>query len=90
MIHGFSCKDITERASDFVSHRMSRWDRIKYRVHLFICHDCQRFIAQFRATLASLHRRAQTPADTNVDDQVAFLLKTQRALRDEQKDRDPL
>jgi anti-sigma factor RsiW len=77
----FRCKDIAERASAYVSREMSPWERVRYHLHLFICHDCRNFIAQFRATLGALRGR-KSPADPAVvEQQVATLL---RARRDDQ------
>jgi anti-sigma factor RsiW len=74
----FSCKDVSERASAYVSREMSAWERAQYRLHLFICHDCRNFIAQFRATLGALRGRKTSADPAVVDQQVAALLRARR------------
>lgn len=74
----FSCKDVTEHASEYLSKEMPLWDRMQYRLHLFICHNCRNFLRQFRATIGAL-RAGTSPIDpTLVENQVAVLLRARR------------
>lgn len=75
----FRCKDIAEHASRYVDRKLSFVERVQFRVHLFICHDCRHFIAQFRLSLASLRNFKQRPGDDVVAKQVAAL----QAARDQ-------
>ena len=85
MLHNFTCKDITERASDYLEQKMSRWDRFKFRLHIFICHDCRRFLQQFKGTLSSLKTlKSPKTASPALDQQVETLLKVQRTRQDRQ------
>ncbi len=77
----FSCKDITEHASDYVDGRMSWRDRVKYRLHLFICHNCRNYVAQFRATIAALITRRRAPDPATVNDTVAKLRREHKSLK---------
>lgn len=74
----FSCKDMSKHASAYVDHHMSVLDRVKFRLHLFICHNCRNYIAQFRTTVASLARLRREP-DTHIVDGVVQKLLRDRA-----------
>ncbi|MDH4275933.1 MAG: zf-HC2 domain-containing protein [Gammaproteobacteria bacterium] len=80
MLLNFTCKEVTQLASDYVTGRMSRWNRIKYRMHIFICHDCRVFVAQFRATISSLRGFGESAPTYSVDAQVRALMEAQRRL----------
>jgi anti-sigma factor RsiW len=62
-----SCKDVTEHASDYVDRQLPLHRRLAYRMHLFICVDCRRYVEQLKLTIATLGRlpeatpRATTP-----------------------------
>ncbi|MBI5450279.1 MAG: zf-HC2 domain-containing protein [Gammaproteobacteria bacterium] len=75
----FKCRDIHAHASDYLERRLSRWDRIKFRLHLFICVDCRNFIRQLATTIAALARVKQATDPKQLDDQLARLLKAHRA-----------
>jgi len=74
-----SCHDIHEMTSDYLEKRLSLKQRINYRLHMFFCHDCQRFLAQFRTTIRTLRGlRLDEPSAQTVDAQVEALLKQRR------------
>lgn len=52
-----NCKDATRAISDGLDRHLSTSDRVKLRVHLFICHYCRNFVRQtrFLRRAASLH-----------------------------------
>lgn len=50
----FSCKDVTERASDELEGRLTLGERIALRSHLVICIHCRRYLRQFAATVGLL------------------------------------
>lgn len=75
----FRCKDIAEHASRYVDRKLSFVERVQFRVHMFICHDCRHFISQFRLSLAALRNLKPRPADDAVAKQVAAL----KAARDQ-------
>lgn len=81
----FTCKDVTERASAYVGRELSFIDRVKYRLHLFICHDCRNFLAQFRLTLAALRKVKQPAPTAATDDQIAALLNAHRTMHEQDK-----
>ena len=74
-----SCHDIHEMSSDYLDKRLSLMQRIQYRLHKFLCRDCQLFFTQFHTTLRTLRQlRVDEPSAQAVDEQVNVLLKQQR------------
>lgn len=74
-----SCHEIHEMTSDYLEKRLSLMQRMNYRLHTFLCHDCQRFFTQFRTTIRTLRGlRPDEPSAQAVDAQVEALLKQQR------------
>lgn len=54
-----SCREITKMATDYLERRLSLWDRLRFRAHLFLCHDCRVYLRQMTKiirTLAALPR----------------------------------
>ena len=37
-----SCRELTEQASDYLEHQLSRRRRLAIRLHLLICEGCRR------------------------------------------------
>lgn len=78
----FNCKGIHEHASDYLDGRLSLWQRVQFRFHVFICGPCARFVQQFKATIATLRQLPTNEPDSDdVEAQVAKL----RALRNSSK-----
>lgn len=46
MKYMFSCKDISKITSE--DQKLSFFGKLKYKMHLFICHDCQNFVNSMR------------------------------------------
>jgi Putative zinc-finger len=51
-----NCKEIAERASDYVDRDLSLWQRLKVRWHLRACAHCSRLIRHLRLTMSYLSR----------------------------------
>lgn len=56
----FVCRHTTELASDHLEGGLTGVTRLRFRMHLLICGNCRRYLAQMRATLRLL---AFPPAD---------------------------
>lgn len=70
------CHDIQKIASDYIDKRLPITQRIKIRLHIVICHHCNRFVKQLRATISVIQRLpANEPSTDVVDAQVERLLK---------------
>lgn len=52
------CKDAARTASDQMDRRLSVFERLSLRVHLFMCGPCRQFVEQLRL-LADMVRGAE-------------------------------
>lgn len=48
------CNQIAQQASDYIDQQHSWRQRLAFRLHLFICRNCRRYISQLRNTVGSL------------------------------------
>lgn len=77
-----TCKEITERVTDYVERELTWRDRLQYWMHLAICAACRQYVAQMQTTVAVLTRlgadvrTAHPPLDPVLRDAL-------RAVRDE-------
>jgi hypothetical protein len=56
-----TCKDVTERCTDYLERDVSWGARLQYRMHLAMCAVCRRYVAQMRVTAAILRRLGGEP-----------------------------
>lgn len=71
-----SCKDITEKTSEYVDKDMSLYQRMQFRLHLFMCHGCRRFVDQFKMTIGSVKGlEPQEVSEEMVEKQVKALVR---------------
>lgn len=56
-----SCKEITERSSDYLDHKLSLWQRLRFRLHTFICVNCKQYVQNLKLTIATLGVIGKTP-----------------------------
>jgi anti-sigma factor RsiW len=56
-----TCRDVTERVTDYLERDLSWWGRLQFRLHLAMCAVCRRYVAQMRATTELLHRIGDRP-----------------------------
>ena len=72
----FSCHEMHKMTSDYLDKRLSFMQRIKFRLHIFMCHSCRRFVDQIRATIDILRNLSSTePSLQVIEVQVERLLK---------------
>ncbi len=50
----FSCRDVTERASDERDGRLTAAERFALGAHLAVCIHCRRYLRQFARTISLL------------------------------------
>jgi hypothetical protein len=63
-----SCKDVTEHASEYLDHNMPLMKRVAFRMHLFICDNCARYLSQLKLTIATLGK-IEEAVPQPIDDQ---------------------
>lgn len=49
-----TCKKLVESGSEYVEGDMSRWQRMKFKAHMFMCKHCTRYIRQLKQTIAMI------------------------------------
>lgn len=57
-----TCREVAERADDWLDQDLGPWQALQLRLHLAMCKGCSRFIDQMRAT------HALTEAAADIDD----------------------
>lgn len=50
----FKCKDIAEHSSDYLDQRLSWQQKLAFKLHVFICKNCRRYMRQFQQTITSI------------------------------------
>ena len=60
-----SCKDITENANEYLDQELPFFARLKFKMHLQICKNCNRYVNQLQATIQALGKMKKPEA---VDD----------------------
>jgi anti-sigma factor RsiW len=51
-----SCREVTDKASDYLDDALPPGQRMALRMHLVMCRHCRRYLRQLRATVAALGR----------------------------------
>jgi predicted anti-sigma-YlaC factor YlaD len=51
-----NCREITERASDFVDHTLPWRGRLQVRMHLMMCRFCREYIRQMALVARALRK----------------------------------
>lgn len=49
-----SCKELVENGSEYLESDLSRWQRFNFKMHLFMCKNCKRYIHQLKQTIAMI------------------------------------
>jgi anti-sigma factor RsiW len=49
-----SCREVTDKASDYLDAALPPGQRMALRLHLSVCRHCRRYLRQLRATVAAL------------------------------------
>ena len=64
-----SCKDITEKASEYLDQELPFFTRLKVKIHLRMCQNCDRYVKQLQITIRALGKmnKPETVTDAKVD-----------------------
>ena len=49
-----TCQELTELVTDYLEHRQSPLDRLRFRLHLGMCRHCRAYLEQIRQTIRAL------------------------------------
>jgi len=64
----FKCKDIGYRATEYLAGEMTLGERVRFRLHLSICRNCQRFMQQINLLTETLPQHTfPAPDDTQIE-----------------------
>jgi predicted anti-sigma-YlaC factor YlaD len=70
------CKDVAEQGSDYIDGEKSLPERLSWRLHLFMCSNCRRFIKQLKLTRAMVASKDLPEAsDKEVQKVMAYIAK---------------
>jgi len=53
------CRDIESMASEYLDKNLSLRQRMAFKMHLFLCHNCRNYIRQLRTTIESIRLMPQ-------------------------------
>ncbi|MFZ0258178.1 MAG: zf-HC2 domain-containing protein [Gammaproteobacteria bacterium] len=70
-----NCRQVTNRASDYLDEALPFWERLQMQLHLALCHHCRRYLKQLRATVWALSGLPKTEVSEDTVRQVVQLLK---------------
>jgi glutaredoxin 3 len=69
-----SCKELSEKASDYLDGELSPWTRMEIRLHVFLCEHCRRYLHQLRLAVDAFALAAKTDAEERAEDRILQLL----------------
>jgi len=49
-----SCKDITNQSSDYLDGNLTFFQRMGFKMHMFLCVNCKRYVSQLKLTIATI------------------------------------
>lgn len=67
-----NCKQLTELVTDYLEHKMSLGDRLRFQMHLGMCRHCRAYLRQMKLTIETL---GHLPAEPMPDDVRSELLQ---------------
>lgn len=78
------CKDIPVEAEKLLADELSFSERVSVRMHLFICHNCRRYVRQLKILLRSLNQFHNAPNKQTVDEEQINAIIQRTAERSDQ------
>jgi|TARA_R100000935_G_scaffold22299_1_gene41148 predicted anti-sigma-YlaC factor YlaD len=76
MINMLKCRQIEQLASDYLDKDLSFRQRMAFKLHLFICHNCRNYVRQLKITITSI--KLMPANQIIVDDKTKALAKVLR------------
>lgn len=58
-----TCREVAERASDYLDHETSLSSRVEIRLHLALCRPCRLCVRQLASTIELVRRAEVRPPD---------------------------
>lgn len=76
-----SCKDLSQKASDYLDGELPLRTRMQIRLHTFFCDNCRRYLHQMRLAVSALALAAGSEDDDRAGDRILHLLSHGEASR---------
>lgn len=73
-----SCRDVTERASDFVDGTLPWPERLHMRLHLMMCRFCRAYVRQMALVARTLRRLPPEPPPADVQEDLLNAFRADR------------
>jgi predicted anti-sigma-YlaC factor YlaD len=70
-----SCKELTEIATDYLESKLSFWQRLRVKEHLWRCRPCRIYIDQMRKLVRMLKSLPTDPVSPEITEQIVAKLK---------------
>ncbi|MFV2056041.1 MAG: zf-HC2 domain-containing protein [Thiohalomonadales bacterium] len=70
-----NCKDVTNKANDYVDRDLSAYNRFKLAVHLLMCVHCRNYVCQLRTTIKTLRMRNDHEHETISNNEVSKIVE---------------
>jgi hypothetical protein len=80
-----SCKDITKHSSDYLEKNQTFFQRLGFKMHLFMCVNCKRYVSQLKLTIATIGKTENAtpqPVDEQHVHDIVEKLKQDAANKD--------
>jgi anti-sigma factor RsiW len=65
-----SCQEVTELVTAYVEGQLSRWDRLRFQLHLGTCRHCRRYLRQLRTAQRAVARLPAPPMPEDVKEEL--------------------
>jgi len=77
-----TCRQVEEFLMDYLENRLGLWMTLQFRVHLFMCTTCSRYLQEYKNTIALEKMVFENPDEEAVgnvpDDILQAILKVKR------------
>jgi predicted anti-sigma-YlaC factor YlaD len=76
-----NCREITERASDFLDGTSPWHARFQVRLHLMMCRFCREYVRQMALVVRTLQRLPTQPPSVEMNEELLAVLRAEAGRR---------
>jgi hypothetical protein len=73
-----NCREITDRASEFLNATLPWHVRLEVRLHLMMCRFCREYVRQMNLVVQTLRRLPGHPPSAELNNQLLALFRAER------------
>ena len=73
-----NCREVTERASDFLDAALPWHARLRVRLHLMMCRFCREYVRQMALVARTLRRLPSQEPSPEIKKELLTLFRTER------------